>query len=54
MGEMLAPRKLRRRIDWVDCLGYALLAAVLAVIAKPVWEVLELLCFFSQMGTMNG
>ena len=53
MGEMSAPGKFRRHIDWRDCLGYALLAAVLATIAKPAWELLELLNLFGQMGAMN-
>jgi hypothetical protein len=53
MGEIPSP-ELPWFADWRHWLGFALLAGVIVLIARPVWQLFELVCFFSQMGNMNG
>ena len=52
MGKTPTPSDRPR--DWGRWFGFALLAVVIALIAKPVWATFELLCMFPHMVNMNG
>ena len=43
-----------RPIDWSRWIGCALLAVVIALIAKPIWTLVEILCIFGAMSNVNG